>query len=173
VNSQAAEAQDQQILIEAQRKLQLERRFLNGVNWFFWIAGLSLINTILYAAGGHFVFVIGLGATQFVDGFFTALANETGSGATTFHGIGVGINIGIAGLFVIAGLLGRARKRIAIIAGMALYVLDAILVLVFKDFVSVAFHAWALLGIFNGLRVLGQLEEKPKLPGSEVVQTPD
>jgi hypothetical protein len=173
MDSQTPDGQDQMPLLDEERRQQLERRFRSGVNWFFWIAGLSLVNTILYAAGANLVFLFGLGATQFVDGLVAALANEAGSGAATFRGIGVGINLGIAGLFVIAGLLGRARKRPAIIAGMAVYSLDAILVLVFKDYLSAAFHVWALFGIFNGLKVLRQLEEKSELPAGEVVQSPD
>ena len=35
-----------------EEKLKTERRFKSGANWFFWIAGLSIINSIILLAGG-------------------------------------------------------------------------------------------------------------------------
>ena len=110
----------------AQAKLVLTARVRNGVNWFYWIAGLSIINTIIYTFGGTIAFIIGLGATQFVDGITTGLINELGpSVSTVLRLAGFGVNIGIAGIFIVAGLLGRKLYRWALITGMVLYVFDA------------------------------------------------
>src|ERR1700722_13224064 len=38
----------------------LLRRFHSGARWFYWIAALSLVNTLMAASSSGFVFVIGL-----------------------------------------------------------------------------------------------------------------
>jgi hypothetical protein len=43
---------------------ELEGRMLGGANWFFWIAALSLVNSIISLYGGGWGFSIGLGFTQ-------------------------------------------------------------------------------------------------------------
>jgi hypothetical protein len=45
----------------------LERRRRNGGQWFYWIAGLSLINAALAFAGQDWRFILGLGVTQVVQ----------------------------------------------------------------------------------------------------------
>jgi fatty acid desaturase len=46
------------------------RLIRSGANWFIWIAGLSLVNSALFAIGSNWAFFLGLGATQFVDAFW-------------------------------------------------------------------------------------------------------
>src|SRR5216117_2936789 len=36
----------------------------SGASWFYWIAGLSLINSIVAFTGGQWAFLFGLGITQ-------------------------------------------------------------------------------------------------------------
>jgi hypothetical protein len=52
----------------------------------------------------------------------------------------------------------RKGAKWAFFAGMALYVVDALILLAFKDILSVAFHGWALYRMYNGVKVLGTLE---------------
>src|SRR5690349_8489985 len=47
----------------------LERQVRSGARWFFWIGGLSLINTLIAMSGRGLVFIVGLGMTQIIDGF--------------------------------------------------------------------------------------------------------
>jgi hypothetical protein len=42
-------------------------RVVNGAKWFYWIAGLSLVNSLVVVFGGNFHFVLGLGITSVVD----------------------------------------------------------------------------------------------------------
>jgi hypothetical protein len=143
-----------------QTRLTLETKARNGVNWFFWIAGLSMINTIVYLAGGNLTFIVGLGATQFVDGITTGLIQEIGSGSTTILRLAaLAIDIGLTGIFVVAGLLGRRKYRWALISGMILYVLDAGLFIWVGDILGIAFHALALWGLWGGLRAMNALKK--------------
>ena len=45
------------------------RNMQSGARWFYWIAGLSLINAIAAAANSNWSFLAGLGITQFISGF--------------------------------------------------------------------------------------------------------
>ena len=147
----------------------------NGVNWFFWIAGLSIINSILYFVGSSFTFVIGLGATQFVDGIVTAIANRyTSGGFTFFHLIGFIVDLLVAGIFILFGYLGKKRLRWAIIIGMILYTLDAIIFIWVGAWLSVAFHGLGLWGLWQGLRSLNGLvllEKTTSISSTENVVT--
>lgn len=140
-----------------QKKLYLDNRIRNGANWFFWIAGLSLINTIVFLFGGSFTFVIGLGATQIIDGFMSALSIQLGTGWSIVRLIGFIVDAIVAGIFIVFGFLGRKRFRVAIIIGMIVYALDGVILLLFKDFLGTAFHAFALFGIGGSIKSISEL----------------
>lgn len=117
----------------------------SGGNWFYWIAGLSLINTIVALVGLNWNFVIGLGITLFLD----AGIKELG-GFATF--ILLPINLIIVGVYVMFGYFACRRARWAFITGMILYGLDTLLVLVARDWLMIGFHVLALFGIGRGLQ---------------------
>ena len=169
--SQISATEDPGQVAALKKKLALETRFRNGIGWFYAIAGLSIVNTLSYLSGAKFTFVIGLGATQFVDGLMSAAAKQFVQAATLIRVIGVVIDLVIAGMFVLFGYLGRKRNRGVIIAGMVLYAADAILLALFRDFLGTAFHAWALIGIWGGLKALGQLQALDNPPGNDVIGT--
>lgn len=142
----------------ARKLLSLENQLKGGVGWFYWIAGLSILNSIISFTGGSLTFVVGLGITQFIDGFVNALVNDVSSGAgTIFRVIGFGLDFLIAGIFVVAGILGRKNIRWAVIVGMVLYGLDAVLSLVFGDWLSTIFHIIALVGLWKGQKAIQEL----------------
>ena len=141
-----------------QKKLSLENRFRSGVGWFNWIAGLSILNSVIFYFGASITFVTGLGITQFVDGFIAALIEDLGSAYNYVRVIGFVINLLFAGVFIILGVLGRKRKRWPIILGLVVYTLDMILLLFFKDWFGMIFHALALIGIWGALKVMKELE---------------
>src|SRR2546428_11297536 len=70
----------------------LERQRRNGAQWFYWIAGLSLINAAIALAGQEWRFILGLGVTQGVQ----ELAKSGGGG--TEGGLGGGA---VSVLFVV------------------------------------------------------------------------
>ena len=140
-------------------KLKLQSQLVGGANWFFWIAGLSLLNSVILIAGGNWRFVIGLGITQFVDGFVHALTSEIEpQAAMVFKVLGFIVALGIAGIFVLFGALARRRHRWSFIVGMVLYALDGFLLLFFQDYLGVGFHLLALFGLYNGLRASNELK---------------
>jgi len=142
----------------AKTMLSLENQLKGGVSWFFWIAGLSIINSIIFFTGGSITFVVGLGATQFIDGVVSGVVNKVSSGTgTIIRVIGYGLDFLLAGTFFTCGILGRKRLRWVVIGGMILYGLDGLLALAFGDWLSTIFHVLALFGLWKGQKAIKEL----------------
>lgn len=159
-------------------KLEADKR--RGVNWFFWIAALSLINFIILQFGSDRSFVIGLGITQLIDvhnvpvkvmrtpiigniarlvmavyvparmsllrmGFSPPMAEFT------FELI---LAILVASVFLLFGILGRKGSAFAVVLGIILYAFDSGIFLYYGDYLSLAFHIFALVALAGGLRAL-------------------
>lgn len=156
---------DQQAAIKL---MELHGRIKSGGGWFYWIAGLSLINTLVVLFHGKFSFVAGLGITQIIDG----LVAELGPVAAI---IGLPINLIIAGIYVVFGYFACRRASWAFITGIVLYALDTVLFLIFFDIIPLAFHAFALFGIVAGLKAHNaalkietqQAQAAPTIPGGQ------
>jgi hypothetical protein len=143
-----------------EEKLKLENRFKNGAGWFFWIAGLSLVNSVILMVGGQWNFLIGLGITQVIDGIATGIAAEAGVDAATIIKILAFIaDIVVAGIFVIFGVLAIRRYKFSFIIGMILYALDGLIFLMVPDFLSIGFHLFVLFGLYSGLQAHKKLYE--------------
>jgi hypothetical protein len=107
-----------------------------------------------------------LGATQFIDGIVSALAQDFGGGIMV-RVLGFGLDLVVAGIFVGFGILGRKKQRWAVILGMIVYVLDGLIYLAVGEFLAVLFHGWALYSLWRGQQALQALEalETASVPG--------
>src|SRR4051812_39444562 len=132
-------------------KLRLAMQVKNGANWFYWIAVLSLINTLAALAAVNWRFLLGLGVTQVVD---SVGANLSGPGRL----VAFVVNAFIAGFFVLMGSFAGKQKKWAFIVGMALFLLDGGVELLIQDWIGLAFHAYGLYCIFRGYQRLGELQ---------------
>jgi hypothetical protein len=150
---------DQNQISRMMQTAELQRRLKNGASNFYWIAGLSVINTLLFIFGGGITFVVGLGITQFVDGFAYGAARDMPAYAILFKGIGFIISVVISSVFVLFGLFASRGHKWAFITGMVLYALDAILMLVFKAYLGLGFHLFFLWLLYGGLRALNQIQK--------------
>jgi len=158
---------DQVNLATMQQKMKLENQLKAGANWFYWIAGLSLINSLIFLFNGSMTFVVGLGITQFVDGIMMGIVEflgSDGSTATLLRVIGLIINTGIAGMFAGFGYLGRKWKRWAFITGMVLYGLDVLLLIWVQDIFSILFHFLALAGLYKGMKAINDIKSLENNP---------
>jgi hypothetical protein len=140
---------------DIEAKLKLNNKVISGANWFYWIAALSLVNTVIFLFGGNWTFVIGLGITQITDGI--ALEVQTGGRIIAFI-----VNVIIAGIFAGFGFLSRKRYTWAFITGMVLYAADGLLFILVQDVLSIIFHAIALFFMFGGLRAHFALKQYEK-----------
>jgi hypothetical protein len=147
----------------AQKRSALQIRIKNDIGWFYWIAGLSIINSLVFLFGGDINFVIGLAMTQFIDGVMSAAANLSLKNGTNLailiQGVGLVINLAIAGFFVLCGVFGIKRKRGWVIAGIVLYGVDSVICLIFEIWLGLAFHGFALFFLIRGLLALNQLKK--------------
>jgi len=140
----------------------LEQRYKSGARWFFWIAGLSAITSFLSLSGSGYAFFLSLGTTQVIDGFAKGLATGLGD---TVRIVGLVLDILIAGIFVLFGWAALKRQLWAFVVGMALFAVDALILLAFQVWISFIFHAVVIFWIFRGYqagRKLVALENEVK-----------
>jgi hypothetical protein len=138
----------------------------SGANWFIWIAGLSLVNTVLFLTGSKWAFFLGLGATQFSDAFGKEVITGTAGLVTALV-----VDVVIAGIFVGLGLVSRNGAQWSFIVGMVLLALDALLLAWVTDWAAVAFHGLALFFVVRGFqaaRRLAVLRSAAALPAGTV-----
>ena len=121
----------------------LERNRRSGARWFYWVAGLSLVNSLAALGGQHWRFILGLGITQFAD----ALAARSG------HGLGIValVDAALVGGFVVLGRCAQRGQVWAFGVGAAFYALDGLIFLAARDWVGVAFHVFVLVMTVRGL----------------------
>ena len=133
-------------------RTQVETRIKSGASWFYWIAGLSLINSAVALSGSNWGFILGLGITQVID----AIAKGLGSAGVA---VAMVLDVIVAGVFVLFGVFAHRKQSWSFIAGMVLYGLDGLLFLIGRDLPGLGFHAFALFCIFGGYSALRKLQE--------------
>lgn len=139
---------------------ELVAQLHSGANWFYWIAALSVVNSVAIASGADWNFIIGLGITQFVDVLATLISKEMeGNAAMIVTGIALVISVSIAGLFAGMGFFSNRRHTWAFVLGMMLYAGDGLLYLLVQEWLSFGFHIFALFGLFSGLKAAQQLKQ--------------
>jgi hypothetical protein len=142
----------------AMKAAHLHQQSRNGSNWFYWVGALSLVNSLILLNGGKTFFVIGLGITLLVDVLGTSVAQRMPQNAQAITVVTFAVDVLIA-LFVAGfGWLAAKRYQTAFLLGMALYLLDGLLFVLFQDWMSVAFHAFALFCMWNGFKAYRQLD---------------
>jgi hypothetical protein len=148
-----------------EQKLRAERVVKVGAGWFLTIAVLSMVNSVLSMSGASIRFIFGLGIAEFVD----ALAHQAGQ---TGLALDLVINGFVAGVFVLFWSFARKGERWAFMAGMALYVVDALVMLYLRDVLAVAFHAYGLYRIYTGMSAIPALQklQQATLPAGAPIQ---
>lgn len=130
----------------------------SGAGWFYWVAGLSMINTMLNFFEADINFMLGLGITQFAD----AIAIEFDN--TIVKSIALIFNLSIAFLFFYLGKKANERKKWAFIVGMIILALDSLIFFFIEDYFGLGFHIFAIVMIysqgFNNLKRAEELETK-------------
>lgn len=136
----------------------LRKDHKSGYSWFFWIAALSLVNSVIILSGSDLSFIIGLGGTQIVDGIAIALIEEFGAeNKMIISVIAFAIDAVFAGTFLMWGLFAKKGFRWAYITGMVLYALDGLIFVLVMDFLSIGFHIFALVCLIKGFKACGEL----------------
>lgn len=153
--------------ISISEQFALEQKQRSGANWFLGIAGLSLLNSIFTLSGSTFGFLIGLGITQFIDIVALLIIQDyQPESPIIIQIIALFLDSAIIGFFALFGLLARRGHLWAFIVGIILYLLDTFFTLFLEMWIGVAFHAFALFSLWNGLqasRALNQYKKQGRL----------
>jgi len=125
----------------------------NGGNWFFWVAALSLINTIAVATGNDWGFALGLQLTYFI-GLTSDLWGAHG------NSIALVGNLLLVGGFIWFGIAGYSRKYLPYFLGVFIYAGDTILSLLSLHVLTIGIHVWALYSMVKGLTAFMKTGER-------------
>ncbi len=129
---------------------ELLEQIHSSANWFYWIGGLSLINSIITHAGGRFGFFFGLAVCQVAD----AVLQHIESIGTV---VAIAFDVLIAALFCLFGWLANKRMQWVFWVGMLFYTADGLISLLAQDYIGLVVHGIALFFIFKGVLALQAL----------------
>ena len=129
----------------------LEKQLKGGGSWFYWIAALSVVNSVLALSGSETRFILGLGITQIFDAMGQGLASGAGLA------LAVVLDVLAAAAFVFFGVFANKRHTWSFIVGMALYALDGLIYLIAQEWLGVGFHVFALFCLFRGFKACREL----------------
>jgi hypothetical protein len=142
-------------------RVKLESQIKKGANWFYWIAALSIVNSIVAQTGSQWNFIVGLGITQLVDGI-AVLTGLTVS--MTARILLLGFDLIVAGIFAFFGIFANKKHSWAFIVGMVLYALDGLIFLLSVSILSIGFHGYVLFCLYAGLSAAMKLSKMDKEP---------
>jgi hypothetical protein len=134
----------------------LASRFRSGANWFYWIAGLTIVTSIISFGGGNWRFLISLGTTQVIDQVADAFSAELGAAPKV---IALVFDVILAAVFVVFGVLANKKFLWAYILGMAVFVFDGLVSLLVEDWIGVIAHVVVVIFMVPGFMAGRKLVE--------------
>lgn len=137
--------------VEVDPREALESRFRSGASWFYWVAALSLLNSVVALFNGEWGFAFGLGFTQLVDAVAAAAIADAPDMAVAGRLVSFGVNLVILSVVALMGWLAHKRKSWVFVVGLVIYLFDAMLFLLVGDFLGLAFHGWVFVAVISGL----------------------
>jgi hypothetical protein len=135
---------------------ELFDRGKNGAAWFYWIAALSVINTVMLLSQGGRTFALGLAVTMIADSLAAGAALKPGGNMTVLYAA-LAFDVVVLGLFIFCGWLSQRRILPIYALGMVLYLLDGLLCLSLGLVVGIFIHAYALWSMMSGFLAYRQL----------------
>ncbi|MFZ1702014.1 MAG: hypothetical protein WBO10_11560 [Pyrinomonadaceae bacterium] len=135
---------------------ELPARIARGANWFYWIAGLSLINSAAFLVGANFHFLAGLGITEIADAVIEASIQEGAPSA--IKAVSVIFDLIVVVGFALTGYFSNKYFQTVFIAGIVIYIFDGLIVLLLGDYLMAGFHAFALYGLIRGFIALREFK---------------
>src|SRR5258707_780402 len=121
-----------------------------GANWLFLIGGLSVVNTVSLISGSQWVFLGGLGVTEFA----AAIAMQLG---TKGQLIGLLVNLWAIAFFVCLGAFARKGQKWAFFTGMVLYAADAVVFFFLQQWIMLFFHGFFFFRLYRGFSSCSEL----------------
>lgn len=154
------------------RHAELTAKYKNGANWFYWIAGLTLVTSLISFGGGGWRFLISLGTTQIIDAVAEGLSVELGGTAKV---VALFLDLLVIGTFVVFGVLANKKLLWAYVIGLAVFLLDALVTLIIQDWIGVIAHIVVIVLMVPGYlagRQLVDLEARMAAHEAEIAAQP-
>ena len=139
---------------------KLRARAQAGVSWFYWIAGLSVVNSISAATGSTWGFMAGLGVTQMIDGVALAIGPAS-------KVVALGLDLLIAAMVVGLGAWASRNSRVYL-CGMIVYALDGAIFLLARDWVGLGFHGLVIFFLWGGYMARRTLDRQVGASSAEI-----
>ena len=136
----------------ALRRGALVNRVRNGGRWFYWIAGLSAVNFVIFVLGSETGFALGTAIDWLLQGILEELADPS---------LGWVAHVVVIAFFAFLGLRATAGAQWAFIVGGLVYTLDGLIFLLVGDWLGIAVHAIALFAIVSATIAVRQLRSAP------------
>jgi hypothetical protein len=135
------------------------RTVQSSASWFWWVAGLSLVNSVGAMFDSAYGMVLGLGMTQLIDAVFLFGADgEAAEPTLAVRAVHLALVLAVAGVFVALGVFAKRHSAMAFVVGMALYLLDALVYVMASDWIGVGFHAFVLFMLWSGYSTLRAIQ---------------
>ena len=135
------------------------RTVQSSASWFWWVAGLSMINAISAMLHSGYGMVLGLGITQMIDAMvFYGLDGEPVQPAMATRTVHLALVLGICGVFVALGVFAKRHSALAFVIGMVLYLADSMVYVLARDWIGVGFHAFVLFMLWSGYATLRAIQ---------------
>jgi hypothetical protein len=128
----------------------VQRNILLGANCFLFVAVISILSSVRILSSGHFGFLLGLGITSMVGE--SLRIDGHGGMATTLAVYGC-----TAGLFLAFWHFGAKGAKWAFLIGMLFYLVDTLILLLFRRVVAAGFHAFMLFEMYQGFAAIAWL----------------
>ena len=130
---------------------ELHAQVKSNASWFYLVAGLSLVNSIMTFIGSSFRFALGLGVRHLIADFASGMGD---SGPT----IALILNILAAAILILLGLFSGKGYAWAFLTGIVLLALDAIPPLMAQRWIPAVAHAIVLYFLFRGFTACRKLK---------------
>ncbi len=156
-------------------EVALEEQRNKGAGWFYWIVGLTIINTLLAQTGLTVGFMLGSTAT------LGASEMAQVSGSSGARAAAMIFSVFVIAFYAMCGVMGSRGGTWAFILGLVAFTLDSLLLLLglllvgfgagISSIFSIVIHGYALFCIFNGMMAcvnLNRLKREKAITGMPV-----
>lgn len=131
------------------RYAQAAQHYKVGANWFYWLAGLSMITSLIAFFNGGVGFIFSLGITRIIDAI-AAGVSENLDGSSAAKVVALVLDLIITGIFVLFGYLSNQKQIWAYLVGAILFLMDGLLSLMFGSILNTLAHGFVLFFLIRG-----------------------
>lgn len=126
-------------------EVEYEEQRNKGASWFYWIVGLTIINTIIMQSGMDWSFSLGATVTLFAN--VIAQTVDTSSARM----LALLFDVLVIAFYAMCGVMGSRGATWAFVLGLIAFTIDSLFALIGFQIIGILIHGYALFCIFNGM----------------------